>query len=388
MNTFDVYKLWPIEPVKAKGCRVWDKDGVEYLDFYGGHAVISVGHSHPKYNGRLINQLEKISFYSNSVLNSLQQELAQRLGRVSGYDDYSLFLSNSGAEANENALKLASFHTGKSKVLAFRGAFHGRSSGAVAVTDIPKISSPFNSFHKVEFIQLNDIEGVKRELSTGEYAAVIVEGIQGVAGIYSPESSFLKLLAEVTKREGVVLILDEVQSGYGRTGKFFAHQHSGIKADIITTAKGMGNGFPIGGTIISPMFEAVQGMLGTTFGGNHLACAAAIAVLEIIENEGLVESAALKGAYLKRGLKRVLDNHPDGVIAEIRGEGLMIGVEMSANYIAVRDNLLFDQRVFTGGAKSNIIRLLPPLTVTMEEIDLFLSRFEKAIITIKELEKL
>lgn len=388
MNTFDVYKLWPIEPVKAKGCRVWDKDGVEYLDFYGGHAVISVGHSHPKYNGRLINQLEKISFYSNSVLNSLQQELAQRLGRVSGYDDYSLFLSNSGAEANENALKLASFHTGKSKVLAFRGAFHGRSSGAVAVTDIPKISSPFNSFHKVEFIQLNDIEGVKRELSTGEYAAVIVEGIQGVAGIYSPESSFLKLLAEVTKREGVVLILDEVQSGYGRTGKFFAHQHSGIKADIITTAKGMGNGFPIGGTIISPMFEAVQGMLGTTFGGNHLACAAAITVLEIIENEGLVESAALKGAYLKRGLKRVLDNHPDGVIAEIRGEGLMIGVEMSANYIAVRDNLLFDQRVFTGGAKSNIIRLLPPLTVTMEEIDLFLSRFEKAIITIKELEKL
>ncbi len=384
MNTFDVYKLWPIEPVRAKGCRVWDKDEVEYLDFYGGHAVISVGHSHPKYNGRIINQLEKISFYSNSVLNSLQQELAQRLGRVSGYEDYSLFLSNSGAEANENALKLASFHTGKSKVLAFRGSFHGRSSGAVAVTDIPKISSPFNSFHKVEFIQLNDIEGVKRELSTGEYAAVIVEGIQGVAGIYSPESSFLKLLAELTKREGVVLILDEVQSGYGRTGKFFAHQQSGINADIITTAKGMGNGFPIGGTIISPMFEAVQGMLGTTFGGNHLACAAAIAVLDIIENEGLVESAALKGAYLKSGLKRILDNHPDVVITEIRGEGLMIGVEMSANFIAVRDSLLYDQRVFTGGAKSNIIRLLPPLTVTMEEIDLFLFRFEKAIIKIKE----
>ncbi|MDP3436997.1 MAG: aminotransferase class III-fold pyridoxal phosphate-dependent enzyme [Bacteroidales bacterium] len=384
MNTFDVYKLWPIEPVRAKGCRVWDKDGVEYLDFYGGHAVISVGHSNPKYNGKLINQLEKLSFYSNSVLNSLQQELAQRLGRVSGYEDYSLFLSNSGAEANENALKLASFHTGKSKVLAFRGAFHGRTSGAVAVTDIPKIMSPFNSFHKVEFLQLNDIEGVKRELSTGEYAAVIVEGIQGVAGIYAPEISFLKMLSQETKREGVVLILDEVQSGYGRTGKFFAHQHSGIKADIITTAKGMGNGFPIGGTIISPMFEAVQGMMGTTFGGNHLACAAAIAVLEIIENEGLVESSALKGAYLKRGLKRVLDNHPDGVISEIRGEGLMIGVEMSANYIAVRDNLLFDQRVFTGGAKSNIIRLLPPLTVTMEELDLFLFRFEKAINKIKE----
>jgi acetylornithine/N-succinyldiaminopimelate aminotransferase len=388
MNTFDVYKLWPIEPVRAKGCRVWDKDGVEYLDFYGGHAVISVGHSHPKYNGKLINQLEKLSFYSNSVINSLQQELAERLGRISGYEDYSLFLSNSGAEANENALKLASFHTGKSKVLAFKGAFHGRSSGAVAVTDIPKIMSPYNSFHKVEFIQLNDIEGVKRELSTGEYAAVIVEGIQGVAGIYSPEISFLKMLSQETKREGVVLILDEVQSGYGRTGKFFAHQHSGIKADIITTAKGMGNGFPIGGTIISPMFEAVQGMMGTTFGGNHLACAAAIAVLEIIEDEGLVESSALKGAYLKRGLKRVLDSHPDGVISEIRGEGLIIGVEMSANFIAVRDNLLYDQRVFTGGAKSNIIRLLPPLTVTMEEIDLFLFRFEKAIIKIKESQKL
>ncbi|HBZ26169.1 MAG: acetylornithine aminotransferase [Bacteroidetes bacterium RIFOXYA12_FULL_40_10] len=384
MNTFDVYKLWPIEPVKAKGCRVWDRDGVEYLDFYGGHAVISVGHSHPKYNGKLINQLEKISFYSNSVINPLQQELAQRLGRLSGYEDYSLFLSNSGAEANENALKLASFHTGKSKILAFRGAFHGRSSGAVAVTDIPKIVSPFNSFHKVEFVQLNDIEAAKRELSGGEYAAVIVEGIQGVAGIYSPEHSFLKSLREEATKNGVVLIVDEIQSGYGRSGKFFAHQLSGIKADIVTTAKGMGNGFPIGGTIISPMIKAEMGMLGTTFGGNHLACAAAIAVLEIIENEGLVEAAALKGAYLKRGLKRVWDNHPEGVISEIRGEGLMIGVEMSAEFIPVRDNLLFDQKIFTGGAKSNIIRLLPPLTVTMEEIDLFLLRFEKAIIKIKE----
>ena len=384
MNIFDVYKLWPIEPVKAKGCRVWDKDGLEYLDFYGGHAVISVGHSHPQYNKKIINQLEKISFYSNSVLNSLQVELAKKLGRLSNYEDYSLFLSNSGAEANENAIKLASFHTGKSKVLSFKGAFHGRSSGVVAVTDNPKIMSPYNSFHRVEFVNLNDIESVKIELSTGEYAAVIIEGIQGVAGIYSPEHSFLKSLREEATKNGVVLIVDEVQSGYGRTGKFFAHQHSGIKADIITTAKGMGNGFPIGGTIISPMFKVVQGMLGSTFGGNHLACAAAVAVLEIIEDEGLIEAAALKGLYIRRALEGISERFSYEAITEIRGEGLMLGVEMSTQYIPVRDSLLFDQRVFTGGAKSNIIRLLPPLTVTMEEIDLFLTSFEKSIIRTKE----
>lgn len=387
MNTFNVYKLWPIEPVKAKGCRIWDKEGTEYLDLYGGHAVISVGHAHPVYIQTLTEQLGKISFYSNSVENSVQTELAQRLGKMSGYEDYSLFLSNSGAEANENALKLASFHTGKSKVLAFTGAFHGRTSGAVAVTDIPKIVSPFNSFHKVCFVPLNDIEAVEKELSGGDYCAVILEGIQGVAGIYMPDNSFLKALRELTHKLGVILILDEVQSGYGRSGKFFAHQHSGIKPDIITTAKGMGNGFPIGGTIISPIFEAVNGMLGTTFGGNQLACAAANAVLSVVENEGLIEAAALKGSYLKNALDRIRERAPEA-ITDIRGEGLMIGIEMSSDYIQVRDNLLFEEKIFTGGAKSNIIRLLPPLTVTVEELDKFLQAFENSINKLKFAKKI
>lgn len=386
MDTFNVYKLWPIEPVKAKGCRIWDKEGTEYLDLYGGHAVISVGHGHPDYIQTLTEQLGKISFYSNSVENSVQTELAQKLGRLSGYEDYSLFISNSGAEANENALKLASFHTGKSKVLAFKGAFHGRTSGAVAVTDIPKIVSPFNSFHQVCFVPLNDIDAVEKELAGGEYCAVILEGIQGVAGIYIPDPAFLRALREITHKLGVVLILDEVQSGYGRSGKFFAHQHSGIKPDIITTAKGMGNGFPIGGTIISPRFEAVNGMLGTTFGGNQLACSAANAVLSIIENEGLIEAAALKGSYLKTALERIRERAPEAV-SEIRGEGLMIGIEMNNDYIQVRDNLLFDEKIFTGGAKSNIIRLLPPLTVTVEELDKFLQAFERSINKLKFTDK-
>ncbi len=386
MDTFNVYKLWPIEPVKAKGCRIWDKEGTEYLDLYGGHAVISVGHGHPDYIQTLTEQLGKISFYSNSVENSVQTELAQKLGRLSGYEDYSLFLSNSGAEANENALKLASFQTGKSKVLAFKGAFHGRTSGAVAVTDIPKIVSPFNSFHQVCFVPLNDIDAVEKELAGGEYCAVILEGIQGVAGIYIPDPAFLRALREITHKLGVVLILDEVQSGYGRSGKFFAHQHSGIKPDIITTAKGMGNGFPIGGTIISPRFEAVNGMLGTTFGGNQLACSAANAVLSIIENEGLIEAAALKGSYLKTALERIRERAPEAV-SEIRGEGLMIGIEMNNDYIQVRDNLLFDEKIFTGGAKSNIIRLLPPLTVTVEELDKFLQAFERSINKLKFTDK-
>ncbi len=383
MKTFDVYKLWPIEPVRAKGCKVWDIDGNEYLDFYGGHAVISVGHSHPVYNMTISSQLEKLSFYSNSVLNSLQTELSQRLGRVSGYTEYSLFLSNSGAEANENALKLASFHTGKSKVLAFKGAFHGRTSGAVSVTDIPSIISPFNSFHQVVFVDLSDIEGVKKELSGGDYAAVIVEGIQGVAGIYTPDKDFLQALRDLTKELGVILILDEVQSGYGRTGKFFAHQHSGIEADIVTTAKGMGNGFPIGGTLISPIFKAVPGMLGSTFGGSHLACAAAIAVLKIIEDEGLMERARVNGGFLKQELNKIQMRH-SGVISDIRGEGLMVGIEMVGEFTKTRDMLLFNERVFTGGAKSNIIRLLPPLTVSESEISDFTARFEKCIINILE----
>ncbi len=383
MKPFDVYKLWPIEPVKASGSAVWDSTGVEYLDMYGGHAVISVGHSHPEYNRIIKSQLDNISFYSNSVQNSLQVELAVLLGKVSGYDDYSLFMSNSGAEANENALKLASFHTGKSKVLAFKGAFHGRSSGAVAVTDIPKIVSPFNSFHKVKFVPLNDINEVERELHSEEYAAVIVEGIQGVAGIYEPESKFLKELRDLTKKLGVVLILDEVQSGYGRTGKFFAHQHSGIKPDIITVAKGMGNGFPVGGTIISPDLQPVQGMLGTTFGGNHLACAASIAVLQIIQKENLIENAATLGDYMITKLFEIKSEYAGEAITDIRGRGLMIGIDMSDNYIPVRDSLLFTEKIFTGGAKSNIIRLLPPLNISVKECDLFIESFIRCLNAIK-----
>lgn len=384
MKIFDVYKLWPIEPVKAEGTAVWDKDGVKYLDMYGGHAVISVGHAHPLYNKIVKDQLDKISFYSNSVLNSLQTELAERLGRVSGYENYTLFLSNSGAEANENALKLASFHTGKSKVLAFKGAFHGRSSGAVAVTDIPKIVSPFNSFHQVVFAPMNNIEEVKIHLQTGEFAAVIIEGIQGVAGIYEPEINFLKELKELTSGLGVVLILDEVQSGYGRTGKFFAHQHSGVEPDIITTAKGMGNGFPIGGTLISPMFKPVQGMLGTTFGGNHLACAAAIAVLRIIEEEGLLANAIKIGAHIINKLCEIKLKYGNEVISDIRGRGLIIGIDMTDKFIPVRDDLLFKEKIFTGGAKSNIIRLLPPLNITEKDCDVFLESFEKCIENIKK----
>lgn len=379
MKNFEVYKLWPIEPVSAKGCKVWDRDGIEYLDFYGGHAVISIGHGHPTYNNMIREQLEKICFYSNSVLNSLQEDLAERLGRVSGYPDYSLFLCNSGAEANENALKLASFNGGKKRIIAFEGAFHGRTSGAVAVTDNPKIVSPFNSGHEVTFVPLNDIKAVEREISKGDCAAVIIEGIQGVAGIYIPDEEFLRKLREVTTKYSVVLILDEVQSGYGRTGKFFAHQYSGIKPDIITIAKGMGNGFPIGGVLISPIFEARQGMLGTTFGGNHLACTAAIAVLKVVEDESLVENASKKGKYLISELNKIMAGSGSKAISEIRGMGLMIGIEMEAAFIKTRDRLLYEDKIFTGGAKSNIIRLLPPLTIKNKEIDQFIYCFKNQL---------
>jgi acetylornithine aminotransferase len=296
-----------------------------------------------------------------------------------GYEEYSLFLSNSGAEANENAIKLASFHTGKSKVLAFKGSFHGRTSGAVAVTDNPLLSSPFNSSRKVKFVALGDLDAVKREFSSGEYAAVIIEGIQGVAGIVDPGNLFLKELKKIAKKSGVVLIIDEVQSGYGRTGKFFAHQYSGVKADIVTVAKGMANGFPIGGTIISPSFTAISGMLGTTFGGNHLACAAAIAVLDVIRDEELVMMAYEKGKYLLDKLGSLKKRLGNGVITEIRGKGLMIGIEMDEGFIPVRNALLFEEKIFTGGAKSNIIRLLPPLTISREQLDHFLVSFENAI---------
>ncbi len=373
MNLFDVYSLWNIEPVRAKGCRVWDRDGVEYLDFYGGHAVISIGHSHPVYVKAIQDQAVKIGFYSNSVINSLQTELAEKLGEQSGYPDYSLFLCNSGAEANENALKLASFHTGKKRIIAFSGSFHGRTSGAVAITDNPSIQSPFNTGHEVTFVPLNDTDKILRELEKGDVAAVIAEGIQGVAGIFVPEDGFMQQLEKACHKHRVVLILDEIQSGYGRTGRFFAHQHAGIRPDIITLAKGMGNGFPIGGMLISPEFKAKKGMLGTTFGGNHLACAAAIAVLDVMKGEALVENASQAGNYLQDELSKL------NGIKEIRGRGLMLGIDPAPEYSDIRDKLLFKSHIFTGGAKNNVMRLLPPLSVKKEEIDIFLKETKKLL---------
>lgn len=374
MKPFNVYKTWPVEPVKAKGCKVWDRDGIEYLDLYGGHAVISIGHGHPYYVKMLCEQMDKICFYSNSVQNSLQVELADKLGKISGYDDYSLFLCNSGAEANENALKLASFASGKKRVVSFKEAFHGRTSGAVAVTDNPNYVSPFNAGHEVTFVPINSVSAVENELSKGDVAAVIIEGIQGVAGIYEPDSSFLKELSLLTKKFGAFLILDEVQSGYGRTGHFFAHQHSGIKPDIITTAKGMGNGFPIGGVIISSEIKPVPGMLGSTFGGNHLACTAAIAVIDVLQSESLIQNAAKVGEWLIASLKKIQVDIP-GKITSVRGRGLMIGIELDNKYTEVRDRLLFENHIFTGSSKSNIIRILPPLTISMEEAEYFLKSF-------------
>jgi len=371
MINFEVYKLWPVEPVKGSGAKLWDKDGKEYLDMYGGHAVISIGHSHPLYVEAIKNQVEKLGFYSNSVENSLQSILAQKLGKISGYADYSLFLCNSGAEANENALKLASFHTGKSRILAFKGAFHGRTSGAVAATDNPMIRAPFNRSSKITFIPMNDIGLVEKELSKGDYAAVIIEGIQGVAGIILPDDKFLLDLKRLCEKTRVMLIIDEVQSGYGRTGKFFAHQYAGIKPDMITTAKGMGNGFPIGGVLISPRIAAVAGMLGTTFGGNHLACTAAIAVIDVMEKEKLMGNSTKIGEYIISSLK----DSPS--IKELRGRGLMIGIVLKEGYEKIRERLLFQKSVFTGSAGSNVIRLLPPLNITKAEADRFIKAFKE-----------
>ena len=371
MNLFDVYPLWDIEPVKGLDTTLWDKDGVEYTDLYGGHAVISVGHCHPHYVKMLSEQLSKLGFYSNAVQNSLQRDLAARLGKVSGYDDYALFLCNSGAEANENALKVASFHTGKTKVLAFRKAFHGRTSGAVAATDNPKIQAPFNETANIVFAPLNDLEAAERELSSGGFAAVIIEGIQGVAGIYEPTGEFLHGLRSLCDRYGCVLILDEIQSGYGRTGRFFAHQHHDVRADIITTAKGMGNGFPIGGVLISPSIKASYGMLGTTFGGNHLACTAAIAVLDIIENEHLIENTAKIGEYFRTALEG------DKAIKEYRGKGLMIGLELNEEYIGLRNRLLFEKHFFTGAAGAGVIRLLPSLTISQATAGSFVTAWKE-----------
>lgn len=376
MNLFDVYPLFDIEIVKGVGCYTYDKNGTEYLDLYGGHAVISIGHSHPYYVQKLTSQLEKLVFYSNSVQNSLQKELAEKLGKLSGYEDYSLFLINSGAEANENALKLASFHTGRKKVVAFGKAFHGRTSAAVKVTDNPKIVAPINDNFEVDFLALNDIEAVKKSLKNNDVCAVIIEGIQGVGGIQVVYDEFLVQLREECTKTGTVLILDEIQSGYGRSGKFFAHQYSGIKPDIITTAKGMGNGFPIGGVLISPMFKAVHGMLGTTFGGNHLACTAGIAVLDVMKSEKLVENAAKIGQYIIEKLKK----YPQ--IKEVRGKGLMIGIEMEEPAGELRKKLLFEQKVFTGASGTHVVRLLPPLNLSKEDADLFLKRFENALNTL------
>jgi len=365
MKLFDVYPLFPIEPVNAFGSWLYDKEGNKYLDLYGGHAVISIGHGHPHYVRALKDQLDKISFYSNSIKNSLQVRLSEKLGQLSGYPDYQLFLCNSGAEANENALKLASFVTGRRKIIAFKKSFHGRTSGAVAVTDNPKIVSPFNAGHDVIFLPLNDETAFSRAISK-EIAAVIIEGIQGVGGIQVPSDSFLQLISRKCKETKSLLILDEVQSGYGRTGKFFAHQFSGIQADLITVAKGMGNGFPVGGVLIRPDIEPRSGMLGTTFGGNYLACAASLAVLEVIQQENLLNQAAETGNYWIEHLKIFSS------ILGIRGRGLMIGFDLPEACKDLRNDLLFKHHIFTGEAKPNTIRLLPPLTLKREEADLLL----------------
>lgn len=373
MELFDVYSLYDIEPVRAHGNYVYTADGTEYLDLYGGHAVISIGHTHPHYVDAVCRQAAALPFYSNSVKNSLQDRLAGLLGKLSGYDDYRLFMANSGAEANENAMKLASFVTGRKKIMAFGHAFHGRTSGAVAATDNPRIQAPFNHTDNITFVPLNDTGAAIRELSSKEYAAVIVEGIQGVAGIRLPEDSFLRDLRKAATDYGTLLILDEIQSGYGRTGRFFAHQYSGIRPDIITVAKGIANGFPMSGVIISPAIKAEKGMLGTTFGGNHLACAAAIAVLEVMRDENLIKNAAETGDYLLSGLTKIPG------LKEVRGRGLMIGIEIEGSAPELRKKLLFDHHIFTGGAGEHTVRLLPPLTIGRKEADLFLSEFKKAL---------
>ena len=373
MELFDVYKTWDIEPVKGFGTRLIDKNGEVYTDLYGGHAVISIGHCHPHYVKMLTEQLGELGFYSNAVQNHLQRDLAHRLGKLSNYDDYKLFLCNSGAEANENAMKLASFHTGKAKILAFGHAFHGRTSGAVAATDNPDIRSPFNGTDNVKFVALNDLNAVEKELSGGEYAAVMIEGIQGVAGIQMPGDAFLRELRRLCDQYGVLLILDEIQSGCGRSGKYFAHQWSGIRADLVTMAKGIGNGFPIGAVMISPAIQARYGMLGTTFGGNHLACTAALAVCDVIENENLIANAAKVGDWLREAFK----GNP--ALAEYRGRGLMIGLEVKPGYEKLRERLLFEKHFFTGASGAKVIRLLPALTLGMDTAKSFVKAWNELI---------
>lgn len=376
MNLFNVYPLFNINPVKAQGSFLWDDKGEQYLDFYGGHAVISIGHNHPYYQNKLKDQLEKISFYSNSVQNELQTELAEKLGKLSGYEDYNLFLCNSGAEANENALKLASFHNGKSKVLYFSGSFHGRTSAAVSVTDNPKIVAPVNFSERFIKSEWNDVQQLEEtfEKYGNEISSVIIEGIQGVGGIMIPTPEFLSKIKELCEKYDAVLILDEVQSGYGRSGYFFAHQEFGVEADIITTAKGMGNGFPVGGVLIHPKFEASNGLLGTTFGGNHLACAASIAVLDVMKDENLIENAQKMGEYIENEIKDLPH------IKSIRRKGLMIGIELDRDCSEVRKELLFDHYIFTGNSNDKtVLRILPALNIKKEETDLFINALKAVL---------
>ncbi len=365
MSLFDVYPLYSITPEKALGSTVWDDKGEAYLDFYGGHGVISIGHSHPVYVKHLTEQIQKIGFYSNSIINPLQQKLGEILPKISGYPDYTLFMCNSGAEANENALKLASFHTGKAKVIAFQNSFHGRTSAAVAVTDNPKIVAPLNAQHEVVFLPLNDIEAVKKEIAKGDVSSVIIEAIQGVGGLDEGTAQFFQELEKICKENKVVLILDEIQCGYGRSGKFFAHQYHNIKADIISLAKGMGNGFPIGGILISPEFKPSYGLLGTTFGGNHLACAAALAVLEVFENEKILDNVNKQYAHFVEKFSKIPQ------IKNIKGKGLMLGLEFDFDVADLRKKLIYEKKIFTGNANNkNLLRVLPPLTITGEEIDI------------------
>jgi acetylornithine aminotransferase len=375
MKTFDVYPLYPINIVKGKGSKVYDDQGTEYLDFYGGHAVISIGHSHPHYLQAIQDQIKKIGFYSNSVENKLQERLAELLGRISGYEDYQLFLINSGAEANENALKLASFYTGKSKIIAFKKAFHGRTSAAVNITDNDSIIAPINRGFPRELVEMGDLITLEKLLKSGDVAAIIIEGIQGIAGIYQPPEQFLLQLQDLAKQYQALLILDEIQSGYGRSGHFFAHQAvAGLRPDLITVAKGMGNGFPIGGVLISPEIKAKYGLLGTTFGGNHLACAAALAVLEVIEEENLIAQAGEIGQYLMQALKKF------SAIKEVRGMGLLIGIELPFNVKELRNKLLFEHQLFVGSASQpNTIRLLPPLNITRADAEACVEKLSVAL---------
>jgi len=374
MKPFDVYPLYDISPVRAKGLELWDEKGDKYMDYYGGHAVISIGHSHPHYQKRIKEQLEKIAFYSNSVQNPLQEALAQKLGELSGCGDYQLFLCNSGAEANENALKLASFQTGKAGVIAFQGSFHGRTSAAVAVTDNPAITAPINGQHHVDFLPMEDFEALEKALDSGEHCAVILECIQGVGGLEEPSGEFLRFLEKKCREKGVLFLVDEVQSGYGRSGKFFAFQHHGVRPDIISMAKGMGNGFPVGGILIHPDIKASHGLLGTTFGGNHLACAAALAVLEVMEKEDLIKNAEAMGVYFRE----IAATLP--AIKKVKGRGLMIGLEFDFEVAELRKKLIFGQRMFTGNAKNkNLLRFLPALTIDRQEIDLFFEGLKRAL---------